>query len=546
VRHASIFLTVLVIALTGVAAGTAVAQESPTVLIRNVYIISGDTASDTLSVNILVKEGELSVVTPDRIPSSEAELVVKAGGGYVLGRLVVGKPASFLILNADPREEVEVLLDTAAYAIFAIHDGKILVNALEESTEADDETTKRQGWLAYTPPPMALPTGYLDEDRWNRWETRWISGIFTAAVILDRQEWMSWDAESESQVGNLNDFSGGLVRGFRVGALGTINFERPWVYTIFGATHAFDKGFDSNIDDDFTLFDYRLDAALPWDLTISAGKQKEPISLERVVSLAFNPMQERTAASDAMLPARNVGLVFSGTAVRRHITWGAGVFNDWFDAGQKFDESSSQFVGRATSAITLADENSNLLHLGFNYRYSDAREGVRFATEPEFNNAPLYHDTGLIDADKLITWGGELGWRAGPFWLHSEALWSDVDAPSAGDPTFFGYHVAGNWVLTGEMRSYNRRAGIVGSVPVAKSVYDGGKGAWEVAARWSELDMNDGAINGGDSKIASLGINWWLTPFFQVGMNYRHIWLDRFGTEGRSDGINIRIMLILE
>ena len=64
-------------------------------------------------------------------------------------------------------------------------------------------------------------------------------------------------------------------------------------------THAFDKGFDVDTDDEFSFADYRLDIPLPSDLTLSVGKQKEPISMERLMGLAYLPMQERAAFLDA-------------------------------------------------------------------------------------------------------------------------------------------------------------------------------------------------------------------------------------------------------
>jgi len=46
--------------------------------------------------------------------------------------------------------------------------------------------------------------------------------------------------------------------------------------------------------------------------------------------------------------------------------------------------------------------------------------------------------------------------------------------------------------------------------------------------------------------IASLGLSWWLTPFFSVGMNYRYIWNTRLGVGGTSSGLNTRVLLLLE
>ena len=85
-----------------------------------------------------------------------------------------------------------------------------------------------------------------------------------------------------------------------------------------------------------------------------------------------------------------------------------------------------------------------------------------------------------------------------------------------------------------------------GGVPVAKSVYQNGKGAWEFAMRWSNLDLDDGLIHGGKLDIASAGLTWWLNPIFGINVNYRYIWNELDGIKGESSGINSRLMLILQ
>jgi phosphate-selective porin OprO/OprP len=52
--------------------------------------------------------------------------------------------------------------------------------------------------------------------------------------------------------------------------------------------------------------------------------------------------------------------------------------------------------------------------------------------------------------------------------------------------------------------------------------------------------------DGGKVDIWSAGLNWWLSPYLNVSLNYRYITLDRFGFEGNSQGFNSRLMLILE
>jgi phosphate-selective porin OprO/OprP len=96
------------------------------------------------------------------------------------------------------------------------------------------------------------------------------------------------------------------------------------------------------------------------------------------------------------------------------------------------------------------------------------------------------------------------------------------------------------------MRPYNKKNGLFRPIPVSRSVYQNGKGAWELAARFSDLDLSSGLVEGGEIQIASVGLNWWLTPFFSLGANYRYIWNELDGVEGTSSGFMTRILVILE
>jgi phosphate-selective porin OprO/OprP len=533
-------------------------SEPSSIVVHNATLLDpGGTGPDRM-VSLLVRNGNLEIVTEDTIAGEDVDEVVNANAGFIIGNLEIGAPPNFMILIMDPRENFQVLLDTKTYASFAMHDGRIVKNTLVQVLEADrdvqaGEQPRRGSWLAYTPPPLAVPLSYRDTSKWNRWETEYVSGIFIAGLVLDRMNWFSQDATSEGQVGDLSPFEGGELRGLRLGAAGTLNmFDRPWVYTIFGATNAFDKGFDEEGLDDFSWFDWRLDVPFIADTVLSIGKQKEPISGERVQSMLYNHMQERTAVSDALMPSRNVGIVWSGAGALPYSTWAVGVFNDWFDADQDFDESATQYVGRASWAPHRTDDDTSLLHVGLGYRYSNAKEGFRYRTEPEINQAPVFVDTGfgtptgVLPADNMQTWNAELSWRRGPLWIASEYTRTSVDNPDLANPNFDGYWIAGSWVLTGEMRPYNKTSGTFGNLPIARTVYQGGKGAWELSARWSSINLSDGLVEGGEMDIASLGVSWWLTPIFSVGVNYRYIWNTRLGVEGTSSGLNSRVVLLLE
>jgi phosphate-selective porin OprO/OprP len=90
---------------------------------------------------------------------------------------------------------------------------------------------------------------------------------------------------------------------------------------------------------------------------------------------------------------------------------------------------------------------------------------------------------------------------------------------------FDGWYGEASWVLTGESRGWSSAAGaFTGPKPrVNFSLAGDGWGAFEVAARYSDLDLNDnaglvgsavpaGGIRGGEQRIVTMGLNWYPDP----------------------------------
>ena len=321
IRKLLVLLLVILLSPAGIAQpGTA------TIIVENVVIPNMNNPEEDRLVNIIIKDGLLDIVTESGVPEEPGVPAYDAEKGVLIGRLTIGEPAAFLVLGEDPRNNIEILLDTKSYGTFAIAGGAVERNRLDEVT---DNESRNQGWFSYTPPPISLPTRYESQQKWNYYQGENFRNLFTATVALDRTYWSSQDSNSESQVGDLAAFDSGEIRALRFGAIGSLNmFNRPWIYTVFGATTSFDKGFDDREDDSFVWYDYRLDIPILDDNTISVGKQKEPINLERTTSLIFLPLQERSAPADTFLPSRNVGLVMSGTGLDQRLSWATGVFND--------------------------------------------------------------------------------------------------------------------------------------------------------------------------------------------------------------------------
>ena len=74
-------------------------------------------------------------------------------------------------------------------------------------------------------------------------------------------------------------------------------------------------------------------------------------------------------------------------------------------------------------------------------------------------------------------------------------------------------------MLTGESRNYNPSFGTFGRFKPARSVSAGGPGAWQLAARLSQVNLSDRAINSGKERNCTFGVNWFLEPTLRLSLN---------------------------
>ena len=513
-------------------------------VLENVYIATAD--AEEVPINILIRDNKLTLLSRDEIPIPDNFVSFDADGGYLVGNLALGESPSILILDSDPRIDFEVLLDIESHSVFVLHDGELRKNSLQYAADMFETQRVKKGWHGYDPPPVALPTNYGYTGAWNHWNTENTTGIFFGILALDRQFWPLQNEDSKQQVGDLDRYEGGEIRDLRLGIFGTLDyFKKPWGYYVAVASNSFEKTFEIDDQQTFRFVDYRLDIPVGAGVTLNIGKQKEPISMERLMSLINLPLQERSSVADALLDARSFGAQLHGNALDDRMSWAGGIFSKFIDTDQAIDDAETSLVGRLTWLPYLAENESNLLHLGVSARLSNGNDGYRFRSVPEFDKSPLFVDTGVGDADRIRQYNFEVSWRGGPFWVAAEYVNVDVDSPSDGDLDFDGYQITGSWIITGEIRDYRFKGGTLGPVPVARSVYQNGKGAWEVAGRWSSIDLTDGAIDGGEMDILSAGINWWLTPTFMLNLNYRYIVNDRLDLEGTASGAMLRLLLKL-
>jgi phosphate-selective porin OprO/OprP len=119
-------------------------------------------------------------------------------------------------------------------------------------------------------------------------------------------------------------------------------------------------------------------------------------------------------------------------------------------------------------------------------------------------------DVTVPGANSHQKYGLEAALVMGPFSLQGEYIRVDVDTSTGTDPAFSGYYAYASWFLTGESRPYGE-----GRFNRVKA-----EGAWEVAVRFSSLDLNDAGFAGGEQDDVTLGLNYYHSPNLRFMVNY--------------------------
>jgi phosphate-selective porin OprO/OprP len=247
---------------------------------------------------------------------------------------------------------------------------------------------------------------------------------------------------------------------------------------------------------------------------------------------------------------------------------------DTVGKGALLAPSSSQgaFVGRV-AFFPFYDPATNFnVHIGANYTdvfspqestssSSVTTTGITFSDRPELrvDNFTLLN-TSAINATSAYSAGveGAISW--GPVLVQGENFWYGASrhAPAAGvtNPNFSGWYVDASWVLTGEFHKYNpatasytRPSPAYGFDPSA-----GDWGAWEIAGRYSDTDLNYhltsatvlDRVFGGEQKIWTAALNFYPNDILKFGLEYEDVDADHVGklvNSAKFDVISFRTQI---
>ena len=529
----------------GVLATTASAQPTPNakvadrapILIENVRPWDAATP-DGGTVNVLISDGVIQQVSSNLVDPPGHAINVDGEGRFIVGRLVVGAPANIVVMEDNPSADITLLTDSNALFL-VVRNGEI------EGGELSDELIAKKAPTYRVVDPTRFRIIRVKKDPWYSYRSKNFSASFVAAALLDRTDFSSKN-ELESQVGELDTYNSGEIRTVRLGVGGLFKlFDKDFLYTVVGSDKAFDQDYDSREDREFNWIDWKLGTKL-YGATLTVGKQKENFTHDLQMLLADQAFMERPMAVTALLSSRNTGVLLRDTAFDERMTWSVGSYFDMFDDRNEPFEDSKEYIARFTGLPYVSANEDKFVHVGFGYRYSHTGSSLlRFSTGPETIFSPAFVDTGEFAATSTSSTNIEFGFKHGPFWLISEFLRTDVNANNFNDPTFDGFHVTGTWAITGEQRGYERHQGLFGKLTPLAGVRTGGIGAWELVARYSDVDLSDGLIEGGDMSRASVGVNWWPSREFKGTIQYGRVNLDRDDISSSSNMIQLRVAMLL-
>jgi phosphate-selective porin OprO/OprP len=280
---------------------------------------------------------------------------------------------------------------------------------------------------------------------------------------------------------------------------------------------------------------------------VQAGRFKPPVGLEYLQQDIYSSFNERSLATD-LIPGRDLGFELHGDVFGGVLSYAAGIFNGVGDNQRNTTDTSFQddreFDGRLFVQPFKTSGIAALQNLGVGVGGSWGRSSITntldlpnttggtlpgFSTDGQQQFFAYNPATGGVVANGTHWRFSPQGYYYyGPFGLLGEYVISDQGVENTvslatADLKNTAWEISGGWVLTGEDASYT---GVTPRHPFDPG--NGGWGAWQLVARYAELNVDSAAFpvfsNPATSASAaqawSLGLNWYLNRNIRVNASY--------------------------
>lgn len=283
------------------------------------------------------------------------------------------------------------------------------------------------------------------------------------------------------------------------------------------------------------------------------GAYAPPTGMDDQTSVTQTPFLERAAVSELVRGMAGADARTAASLLANGERWNIALSVTGNTAGVSTFDEQLGVIGRLTY-VPLKGKDY-LAHIGVNASMivEPAAAGPDFGagavtsirlrerTESRVEGVRLI-DTGSIDAENALALGLEAAVQYRAFTLQSEVFNIDVQRRTGvlADPEFSGWYLQGTWTLTGQPRRYNVATAAFDMPRVEKpfSLKTGDLGVWEIAARYSTLDLDDAVagIRGGEQDIVTLGVNWQPNNAVRFQANVQRVDVDRLSPGGTAFG----------
>lgn len=250
------------------------------------------------------------------------------------------------------------------------------------------------------------------------------------------------------------------------------------------------------------------------NVEIRGGNLIAPFSVEDMQSSNSMPFVERSLAS-SLTPGYGLG----GAVFANGKNWSAsvGYFTDPLanEIGRS-PERGDGVVGRLTAAPI--NSGNKVLHLALagEKRTFAPTEVLRFSGDAGSAQAPRLMTSGaLTGLDNMTAYNAEVGGTFGSLQILAMSTWTNIKRLTAADISFSGQTVQAAWLVTGGSYRYTEKGGVIGGPDLGRK-----KGAVEVAARYSRLDLEDANVLRGTGRALSVGANWYINRNVRVMAGY--------------------------
>jgi phosphate-selective porin OprO/OprP len=316
---------------------------------------------------------------------------------------------------------------------------------------------------------------------------------------------------------------------------------------------------------------------------IRVGQWRQPFGMDELTSVRELTFLERPLVF-GMTPFRQTGIGFHDTNEASTVTWAGSVYAVETDAwGNSYGNKGVGTAFRLTGIPIYEDEGKQVLHLGFDHSFTvPGNGGVTYRNTPEYGSpfgssisqtvpggaagggssgdVPFFYNTGPLFFDTSNMFNAEIAGVYNQLHWQSELTYNVMDFQGA-TAVIPAYYAQAAYLLTGEVRPYNKVAGVLGRIkPLSPFGECGGMGAWELAVRYSYINTNPIVPYqpapllpaqlggppipwGGALNDLTLGVNWYLNTYTKFQFNYILANCNRGGVSTSADVIALRAQL---